>query len=70
MEIFLNLLLRSDLRRTDDLELRRRILNLSQSGAEKLGIGKGTLHYLRENAQSGRSFRIYTRVRGRLRTCL
>ena len=56
--------------RTDDQELWRRILNLSQSEAKKLGIGKSTLHYLRKNAESDRSFRIQARVRGRLEACL
>jgi len=56
-----------DLRRTDDFELRRRMLNLSQSEAEKIGIGKSTLHYLRKRAESGISFRIQARVRGRLK---
>jgi CRISPR-associated protein Cas1 len=60
----------SNLHGMDDQELRRRVLNLSQSEAKKLGIGKSTLHYLRKNAQSGRSFRIQARVRGGLKACL
>jgi len=32
-----------ELKRTDSLERRRRILGLSQANARKLGIGKGTL---------------------------
>ena len=54
------------LRRTDDADLRRRILSLSQSEAKGLGIGKSTLHYLRNNAKDRRSFRIYERVRRKL----
>lgn len=39
------------------LDNRKRILNLSQSEALRLGIGKGTLHYLRKRARSHQSFR-------------
>jgi hypothetical protein len=55
-----------NLNRTDDLELRRRILSLTNSEARKLRIGKSTLHYLRENAENKRSFKIYRRVAQRL----
>jgi CRISPR-associated protein Cas1 len=54
--------------RTDDGELRRRILSLSQSNAKKLGIGKSTLHYLRKNARANRSLRLYQNVREKLRS--
>jgi CRISPR-associated protein Cas1 len=53
--------------RTDEGELRRRILNLSQSEAEKLGIGRSTLHYLRKNAKSTDSLRTFQKVRDRLK---
>ena len=55
-----------NLRRTDDGELRRRILSLSQSNAKKLGIGKSTLHYLRVRAKSDSSFKAYRNVRERV----
>ena len=51
---------------TDDRELRKRILSLSQSEALKLGIGKSTLHYLRKNAKANNSFRTHSSVRERL----
>ena len=54
--------------KTEDVELRRRILTLSQSDADELGIGKSTLHYLRKNAASGRSFRLYRNTRDKLAT--
>jgi hypothetical protein len=38
--------------RLDERELRKRILNLTQSEAQRLRIGKSTLHYLRKNASS------------------
>jgi CRISPR-associated protein Cas1 len=55
-----------DLHRTNDLELRRRILALSQSEALSLGIGKSTLHYLREKTKEGAMLRTHSAVRRRL----
>jgi len=54
------------LARADDRELRRRILSLSQSEAEKLGIGKSTLHYLRKNAAGDFSFKLHRNIRDKL----
>lgn len=56
------------LERSDTRELRRKILGLSQSEARKLGIGKSTLHYLRHNAESWRSFGVYGKVGEKLET--
>jgi CRISPR-associated protein Cas1 len=53
--------------RTDDRELRRRILSLRQSEGERLGIGKSTLHYLRKNAKSNHSLKMYQKVRDKLK---
>jgi CRISPR-associated protein Cas1 len=55
-----------DLRRTDSLDIRDRILALGQSEAEAMGVGRSTLHYLRRNAQDLASFTIYGKVRERL----
>jgi hypothetical protein len=55
------------LERSDSLALRRRILELTQREAKELGIGKSTLHYLRQNAVMDRPFRIYQKVAERLR---
>jgi CRISPR-associated protein Cas1 len=52
--------------RSNTHELREKILALSQSEARKLGIGKSTFHYLRENARSSRSFRVYGKIRRKL----
>jgi CRISPR-associated protein Cas1 len=54
------------LARADDRELRRRILDLSQSEAEKLGIGKSTLHYLRRSAAGDFSFKLHRTIRDEL----
>ena len=58
---------RLSLHRTDDRELRRRILGLSQREARGIGIGKSTLHYLRRNARNQRAFKVYCEVRHKLR---
>ena len=55
-----------DLHRTDDRELRRQILGLSQSEALRLGIGKSTFHYLRKIASGERPFKTYRKVRATL----
>ncbi len=52
--------------RIDNRELRNRILQLSQSEAKALGIGKSTLHYLRKYARSDRSFKTYSKVAEKL----
>jgi len=54
------------LERTDDRELRSRILALDASQARRLGIGKSELHYLRRNARNERSFKLYKETRQRL----
>ena len=50
------------LRRSDTRELRKKILAMSQSEAHKRGIGKSTLHYLRNHARELPSFRVYSKV--------
>ena len=50
-----------ELKRSDSSEIRRRILELTQSEAQRLGIGKSTLHYLRNYATS-RPFGTVSRV--------
>jgi CRISPR-associated protein Cas1 len=55
-----------NLERLDTLELRKRILSLSQSDAKNLGMGKSTLHYLRRNASDDKSFKIYQKVREKM----
>ena len=55
------------LKRSDGLEIRGRILELTQKHAQGLGISKSTLHHLRKNANSDRSFRVYQKVACRLK---
>jgi hypothetical protein len=54
------------LRRSHDLQLRRRILDLSYAEAQRLGICKSTLYHLRSNAGSCSRFRVYRKVLERL----
>ncbi len=56
-----------NLHRVDDSELRTRILSLTQQKATKLGIGKSVVYYLRRNAISQRPFRVYRKIRKRLK---
>jgi CRISPR-associated protein Cas1 len=56
----------SDFRRSDTSAVRRRILELTQSKAKKLGIGKGTLNYLHNNARNERAFTICGKVMEKL----
>jgi CRISPR-associated protein Cas1 len=54
------------LKRSDNIELRDRINQLSSAEAKKRGISKQTLHDLRTKARNERPFRLYEKVRGRL----
>lgn len=46
--------------------LGKKILSLSQLETQKLGIGKSTLHYLRDKANSSRLFRARSKIREKL----
>jgi len=50
----------------DARKLRRRILSLTQFEARALGIGKSTLHYLRNRAQESPNFKSYQKTFSRL----
>ena len=52
--------------RIDNQEARNRILTITQSEANRLGISKSTLHYLRKNAKTRDSFKIYSKVAEKL----
>lgn len=55
-----------NLERQDNRVVREAILNLTQGEAEKLGVGKSTLHYLRKRAKEKKSFRLYGKVRDKM----
>jgi CRISPR-associated protein Cas1 len=52
--------------RSDSSSLRNEILSLTQQDATKAGIGKSSLHYLRQNAHNPKCFRTYKSVMSRL----
>jgi CRISPR-associated protein Cas1 len=54
------------LERRDTRAVREAILGLTQSEASERGIGKSTLHYLREKAREPSSFELHERVRLKL----
>jgi CRISPR-associated protein Cas1 len=56
----------TNLNRQVNHELRAKILALTASQAKELCLGKSTLHYLRKNARTRQSFKIYSNVRTRL----
>lgn len=53
--------------RSDDREMRAKILCVTQSETARLGINKSTLHYLRAHARRDSPFRVYNKVMMRLR---
>jgi hypothetical protein len=57
------------LSRIDNREVRKRILSLKQQEARRLGIGRSTLHYLRENEERTR-FTVYKPVISKLTAAL
>jgi hypothetical protein len=46
----------------DNREFRRRILDLSESEARRLGIGKGPLHYLRLRSRCTKPFKAHKTI--------
>jgi len=48
--------------RTDNFELRQKILSLTNPRAKKLGIGKSQLWYMRQKATCDKSFKIYKKT--------
>ena len=54
---------KAELRRDDTAELRKKILAFSYSKAKKVGMSSGTLWYLKHNANAGKPFKIYKKVR-------
>jgi len=42
--------------RQDSDEIRQKILDMPYAEWEKMGFSKGTLHYMKKNAESGKPF--------------
>jgi CRISP-associated protein Cas1 len=49
-------------KRIDSHEIRQKILNISYVDWKKLGFSKGTLHYMKQNAQSVKPFTLNSHV--------
>jgi len=47
------------LERQDTQEIRNKILKMNYTEWRRQGFSKGTLHYLKHNAQSNKPFKIY-----------
>jgi CRISPR-associated protein Cas1 len=54
------------LKRTDDYELRQKILSIPYAKAKSLGLSKGTLWPMKRKALSNKPFRIYQSVREKI----
>ncbi|PQV41985.1 hypothetical protein B0H22_11225 [Methanohalophilus euhalobius] len=52
--------------RDDSEELRQKIIDISFSEWKKMGFSKGTLHYMKQNAKSGKPFSLNAHVREKL----
>ena len=50
------------LNRNDELELREKILNMTQDERKKLGINKSTLWYIKKNLSKGKTPKIYEKI--------
>jgi len=50
------------LNRDDNLELREKILNMTQQERKKLGINKSTLWYIKKNLSEGKTSKIYQKI--------
>ncbi len=55
------------LQRVDNLELRKRILELTQEEAKELNISRSTLHNLHKNANEIKSFKVYQKINNKLK---
>lgn len=55
-----------ELKRSDNFELRKRILSIPYSKAKEMGFSKGTLWYMKQNAKSEKPFRVYEKVKEKL----
>jgi hypothetical protein len=56
-----------NLLREDSYDVRETILTTSYADWRSRRYSKGTLHYLKKNARDHKPFKVYSRVRGRLR---
>jgi CRISP-associated protein Cas1 len=51
-----------EIERIDSYDMRQKILNISDVDWKKLGLSKGTLHYMKQNAKSDKPFTLNSHV--------
>ncbi|MPN26885.1 hypothetical protein SDC9_174311 [bioreactor metagenome] len=51
-----------EIERIDSYNIRQKILNISYVDWKKLGLSKGTLHYMKQNAMSDKPFTLNAHV--------
>ena len=51
-----------NLNRNDELELRKKILNMTTDERKKLGINKSTLWYIKKNLSERKTSKIYEKI--------
>lgn len=52
--------------RYDSDEIRQKIISITYSDWKKMGFSKGTLHYMKKNAEADKPFTLNSHVRERL----
>ncbi|MDH5462782.1 MAG: hypothetical protein OEY17_02695 [Nitrosopumilus sp.] len=50
------------LNRNDDLELRKKILNMTHEERKRLGINKSTQWHIKKNLSDGKTFKIHEKI--------
>ena len=56
----------STIERQDSENIRQKILSISYTDWENMGFSKGTLHYMKKNAEADKPFTLNSHVRERL----
>jgi hypothetical protein len=50
----------------DTVEMKKKIMKMTPDERKRLGIGKGTLWYMKRNISSGKNIKIYDKVLSKL----
>jgi CRISPR-associated protein Cas1 len=53
--------------RTDNTEIRSKVLSLTPEDRKKLGINKSTLWYIQKHIKEGKKIKVYDKVMGKIR---
>ena len=52
--------------RTDNTEIRNKVLSLTPEDRKRLGINKSTLWYMQKHIKEGKRIKVYGKVMGKL----